>query len=82
MPYNNSDYSLMVILPSQCGGLAATEKLLSEFDFSTIDAHLDQASLKVHVALPRFTIDFSTSLDDALKNVGENIFFLTPVFIP
>lgn len=75
LPYVNSDYSLLVVLPWKRGELAKTESLLNEFDLSTIDKHLNEGSMNVHVALPRFTIEYSTSLTEPLRKV--KLIFLT-----
>lgn len=68
LPYNNSDVTMMIILPKERNGLADLEVALKTYDINSISGQL--YNQKVDVALPKFKIEFEISLPDTLKKVG------------
>lgn len=60
---------MLIILPSNCNGLSALEKLADTLDFSTIDQYLLDDTV-VDVTMPKFKIKYETSLTNSLVNVS------------
>lgn len=67
LKYNNSDYSMVIVLPNSVIGLSALETKLNNNVFESITHKLQ--GRKVDVAIPKFTVEFEIKLNDALKNV-------------
>lgn len=65
---------MLIILPNKCKGLAKLEKLADTLDFSTINKYLSYDSV-VEVTMPKFKIQFETSLINPLANVCQKIIF-------
>ncbi|XP_037949383.1 serine protease inhibitor 42Dd-like [Teleopsis dalmanni] len=68
LPYNNSDVSMLFLLPHRIDGLAELERKLAGIDFGEIAAQMKWES--VDLSLPRFRIEFSIDLKDTLKRLG------------
>lgn len=60
---------MLIILPKKCKGLDELEKLANTLDFSTIDQYLAYDSV-IDVTIPKFKIQFETSLINPLGNVS------------
>lgn len=73
LPYGNERLSMTVFLPDANSSL---EQFLQQWDvqkWSEWMAHFDKQTGSIH--LPRFQLEFETTLDDALKAMGMEIAF-------
>ncbi len=68
LPYAGHDVSMIVLLPTENGGLAKLEDSLTVENLGRWTGHLWET--KVEVFLPRFDIAFPFRLDDALISMG------------
>jgi serine protease inhibitor len=68
LPYKGDRLSMVVIVPQDPKGLAALEGKLSGDNLSRWLGKLDKR--KVHMAMPKFKMETTYSLEDALKNLG------------
>lgn len=68
LPYENREVSMVIVLPNQRNGLKALEAKLASTDITTIVQNL--YSTQVSVALPKFRIESTIQLNDALKEVN------------
>uniref|UniRef100_A0A1I8Q6X4 Serpin domain-containing protein n=1 Tax=Stomoxys calcitrans TaxID=35570 RepID=A0A1I8Q6X4_STOCA len=73
MPYENSDLSMLLILPNEVEGLAQLESQLKGKDLNEIASKLTQAD--VDVFLPKFRIEFDIDLKEPLKKMGLTTMF-------
>ncbi|XP_061394172.1 serine protease inhibitor 42Dd [Musca vetustissima] len=73
MPYENSDLSMLIILPNKVDGLAKLEEKLKGVDLNEISSKLETED--VDVMLPRFRIEFDIDLKEPLKKMGLNSMF-------
>lgn len=73
MPYHGERLSLLVVLPRDRKGLAAFEKALSAAVLQDIAQKLREQ--KVEVLLPRFKLEGSFEVSDALKALGMPLAF-------
>lgn len=67
IPYNNSDVSMLVILPNNCTGLSDLETKLATFNYINLNGTLTEH--KIQVSLPIFTIETELHLDQTLQSV-------------
>ena len=67
LPYENSDFSMMILLPNKRDGLKALEDKLKSNNFLELSSRLKRAH--VFITMPKFEIDFSLNLNDVLKEV-------------
>lgn len=67
LPYNNSDISMLIILPKKRDGLPALEASLKNFDMDSLRQKM--WNQKVEVAIPKFKIEFELSLKETLEKV-------------
>lgn len=68
LPYQDSDLSLMIILPTKIDGLLEMERQLISVDLRDIE---DKMTLKdVEIAMPRFTLQFDLDLKQTLRQVS------------
>ncbi|EDW57323.1 serine protease inhibitor 42Dd [Drosophila virilis] len=73
LPYQNADYSMIVLLPNRKDGLRALQQslvgknLLSEIG--------DMSQHKVEVELPKFSVTFGVSLEQPFKQLGITTMF-------
>lgn len=73
MPYQDSDLSMMLILPSKKDGLADLESKLGSIDINELSSKME--TRKVDLKIPKFKIDFSTALSGVLKEMGIRSMF-------
>ncbi|XP_073847021.1 uncharacterized protein [Musca autumnalis] len=73
MPYENSDLSMLIILPNSVEGLAKLEEKLKGVDLNEISSKLRKHD--VDVFLPKFRIEFDIDLKEPLKKMGLNSMF-------
>lgn len=67
LPYQDSDLSMIVVLPNKRSGLSELEQRLRNIQLSEITQHL--SSKEVIVKLPKFKAEFSVELKGALQKV-------------
>ena len=68
LPYKGDDFSMLVLLPRQAGGLAAVEKSLTAAKIVQLRAKLRSESIDVF--LPKFKLETSYALNDSLQALG------------
>lgn len=68
MPYENSDISMLIILPNKIEGLENLELKLKNKDLSYITDSLEIR--KVHAYVPKFRIEFDIDLKEPLEKVS------------
>lgn len=73
MPYQNSEYSMVLLLPNRKDGL---QDLLQNLKGKNMAAILDDglSSQKVEIYLPKFSVSFGVSLEEPFKKVRNNSF--------
>jgi serine protease inhibitor len=76
LPYKGGDLSMLVLLPREASGLPALEKKLTSANLSAWTARLKQR--RTHVFLPKFKLETSYSLKDALEALGMKRAFRDP----
>lgn len=69
LPYENREVSMVIILPNQRNGLRDLEAKLASTDITSVVKNMQR--IDVNVALPRFKIESTIQLNDALKEVIE-----------
>jgi len=74
LPYQNSDWNMLVFLPNRDDGLADLEQRLSGKDLSSLVA-TGLSSQKVEVHLPKFSVAFGVNLEEPLKQLGVTTMF-------
>ncbi len=71
MPYQNEELQFVVLLPEELQGLSALEDELGSQELANVLAELQAApSVKVDLTLPRFSLEWSSSLVDAFRAIG------------
>jgi serpin B len=71
LPYGDGALAMVVVLPRKRDGLPALEKGLDGARFDALLAQLDaEEPREVEVHLPRFRVEASFRLDDALERLG------------
>jgi serine protease inhibitor len=73
LPYGNGAFSMLVLLPTEGTDLQATLRSLDDGGWSRVAAGLENG--RVMVSMPRFTVEFETSLIDALQEMGIHAAF-------
>ena len=73
LPYGDSLYSMMVLLPDEGGTVEAVTSQLTDTSWSRWVAGLQ--STKVNLALPRFKAEYEETLNDALAALGMRLAF-------
>ncbi|XP_064212921.1 serine protease inhibitor 3/4 isoform X4 [Tribolium castaneum] len=68
MPYTNENLSMVIILPNQRNGIGELEKKLENYNLSEITTNM--WNTEVNVALPKFKIEQTIDLEEALKKLG------------
>lgn len=66
LPYQQSNMTMFVLLPNEYDGLSDLLNRLNIFNFNDLN---NQQYYQVNVSMPRFSVDFSTNLNQALTNV-------------
>ncbi|OLB59197.1 MAG: hypothetical protein AUI13_04690 [Gemmatimonadetes bacterium 13_2_20CM_2_69_23] len=68
LPYSAGAFTMTIALPRQPGGIDSLVAGLTEERWNRWTAALDSAALEVH--LPKFTLRYALTLNDALKAMG------------
>lgn len=69
LPFNNSDISMLFILPNEVEGLAKLEDKLRGMDFNDICSKMSLT--KTCVSLPKFRLEYEIDLKDTLTKVSN-----------
>ncbi|XP_058982184.1 serine protease inhibitor 42Dd-like isoform X2 [Musca domestica] len=74
LPYQNTDFSMVIILPNRKDGL---RDLLQSLKNKNLVAVLDEgfSSQKVEIYLPKFSVAFNTNLEEPFKKLGVTTMF-------
>lgn len=72
LPYENSDISMLIILPNELQGLEKLEAKLKNLDLNEISAKMSLQHL--HVYLPKFRLEYGLNLRPSLEKVITHIF--------
>lgn len=67
LPYNNSDISMLIILPNELEGLQKLETKLKNLDLNDISSKMSLQHINVY--LPKFRLEYGVSLKDTLQKV-------------
>ncbi|XP_064547803.1 serine protease inhibitor 42Dd-like [Drosophila montana] len=74
LPYEDSDISLLILLPNKICGLPELEHRLANLSLANnIDRHMQMED--VEIALPKFTIEYDLDLKDTLQQLGISELF-------
>lgn len=73
LPYENSDLSMLIILPKQVEGLQNLESKLQGLDLNEITSKMSESD--VDVFLPKFRIEFDIDLKEPLMKMGLSSMF-------
>jgi len=73
MPYNNSNLSMMIILPNDIDGLPFVEQNLQNWDFTKLASRLRRET--VVVQLPKFRVEFELDMIEPLIKLGVKDLF-------
>ncbi|KAH8267133.1 hypothetical protein KR018_010357 [Drosophila ironensis] len=73
LPYQNSDFSMLLLLPNRKDGLRELQQSLAGKDLLAEIGPLTQQ--KVEVQLPKFSVTFGVSLEGAFKKLGVHTMF-------
>ncbi|XP_030387106.1 serine protease inhibitor 42Dd [Scaptodrosophila lebanonensis] len=74
LPYQNAEYSMLLVLPNRKDGLRALQQsLVGKNLLSEIDR--DMSVQKVEVQLPKFSVTFGVSLEQPFKQLGISTMF-------
>ncbi|XP_065369236.1 serine protease inhibitor 42Dd isoform X2 [Calliphora vicina] len=73
MPYENSDISMLIILPNEIEGLEKLESKLRGVDLNDITSKMFVKS--VDVFLPKFRLEFDINLKEPLNKLGLSSIF-------
>ncbi|XP_037954863.1 serine protease inhibitor 42Dd-like [Teleopsis dalmanni] len=68
MPYKDSDLSMLVLLPNEREGLKSLAEKLKGFNLIDLADKINTE--EVQVSFPKFKVDYSVELTDALKKFG------------
>ncbi|XP_049951607.1 serpin B4-like isoform X1 [Schistocerca serialis cubense] len=68
LPYKGERLSMMIFLPREVDGLASLEEKLASFSLQDTVNNLHESN--VHVYLPKFKMEYSKQLNDALTRLG------------
>ncbi|CAH1369245.1 unnamed protein product, partial [Tenebrio molitor] len=68
LPYTNEDLSMFIILPNEKNGIGNLEKKLATMNLTDISKNM--WSTEVNLALPKFKIEETIDLKDALTKLG------------
>lgn len=70
LPYENSEISMMIILPNKMGDLKNLEKKLVGKDLNDISSKMTEQNVKL--SLPKFSIEYDIDLKDHLKKAKNH----------
>ncbi|XP_049854740.1 leukocyte elastase inhibitor-like [Schistocerca gregaria] len=68
LPYKGERLSMMIFLPREVNGLANLEEKLASFSLQDTINNMHESN--VHVYLPKFKMEYSKQLNDALTRLG------------
>ncbi|XP_053965659.1 serine protease inhibitor 42Dd [Anastrepha ludens] len=74
MPYNNSDLSMLVLLPNEREGLKSLAEKLKSVNLVDLAANLDDGD-NIVVKFPKFKVEFEVELTETLKKLGIDKIF-------
>ena len=80
MGFENSDISMLVILPNKFDGLTSLESELHQVNFQDLSKTLNEEN--VEVKIPKFKIEFDITMNEPLttvsifKDIGRSFEFL------
>ncbi|XP_050093787.1 antichymotrypsin-2-like [Anopheles aquasalis] len=75
LSYSGERMSMLVLLPNKRDGLAALEKRISALFGNLVELRKQMKKKEVKVYLPKFKIDFTLDLNDALTKLGMGRMF-------
>lgn len=67
MKYANTSFSMVFVLPNDNNGLNALESKLNNYDLASIVDQMESGNIEV--TIPKFKIEYESSLKSALQNV-------------
>jgi serine protease inhibitor len=73
LPYSRQAYAMTIVLPDDAAGARQLAAGMTEQQWNAWLAGLDSTSIEV--SLPKFTIEYATRLNDALKELGMAVAF-------
>ncbi|HEX6558497.1 MAG TPA: serpin family protein, partial [Longimicrobiales bacterium] len=73
LPYADSAYSIVLVMPAQGTALSAAESYLTDAKWEALLALLH--TNEVLLGVPKFHIEYSVELNDILKNLGMGVAF-------
>jgi len=73
MPYKGEEISMLILLPNSLGGLDQLESELTSDFFKQLKSKMHDR--KVKVALPKFRLECSKSLEEDFQSLGMNLVF-------
>ncbi|XP_067632186.1 serine protease inhibitor 42Dd [Eurosta solidaginis] len=74
LPYQNSEYAMLVLLPNQMNGLAnLVQRLVGKNLVGLVESHL--STQKIEVRLPKFGFEFGVSLEQPFRKLGITTMF-------
>lgn len=71
IPYQNQDFSMLIILPNDVNGLRSLEQ---NFDWNTV-LTTELRMSKVDLFLPKFKLEMKINLKETLKKLGMSVIF-------
>lgn len=69
LPYKNSDFSMLIILPNERNGIGYLESKLASVDIAGMVSNMQYS--EVNVALPKFRIESTLMLNNILEEVRK-----------
>lgn len=78
MGFNDTDITMLIILPNKIDGLSELESKLHTIDLNAMTNQM--YSQEVIVTLPKFKIEYEISLNDVLKKVNLFDFFFWKIY--
>lgn len=73
LPYKDSNFSMLILLPDKKNGLSELEKQLPNIDLQDLLSKLKEST--VNVDIPKFTFDKSLELNEVLKKLNIKTMF-------
>ncbi|XP_034477588.1 alaserpin-like isoform X2 [Drosophila innubila] len=73
LPYEDSNISLLIILPNKTTGLLDLERNLKTIDLADIESRMTMED--VEIAMPRFSLEFDLDLRETLQELGISKLF-------
>jgi len=80
MPYKGRKFAMTIVLPNAKGGL---DELIRELESSTLHrAQWLMSEVEVRVEIPKFKFDYTSKLNDVLKDIGIKSIFTNEASLP